>query len=60
VNLQKIKHLNEYCDKNNILKSGGSDYHGKNKPDINLAIGKGNLKIPTEIISNLVNKNCEK
>lgn len=52
---ENIKHLNEYCDKNNILKSGGSDYHGENKPDINLATGKGNLRIPTEIISNWVN-----
>lgn len=47
---ENIKHLNEYCDKNKYFKSGGSDYHGENKPTINLAIGKGNLKIPTEIV----------
>ena len=47
---ENIKHLNEYCDKNKYFKSGGSDYHGENKPTISLAIGKGNLKIPTEIV----------
>ena len=26
--------------------SGGSDYHGDNKPDIKLGFGKGNLRVP--------------
>lgn len=29
-----------------LLPSGGSDFHGKNKPDISLGTGRGNLKIP--------------
>ncbi len=29
-----------------ILKSGGSDFHGNNKPDIFLGVGKGKLQIP--------------
>lgn len=29
-----------------LLPSGGSDYHGKNKPHIELGIGQGNLAIP--------------
>ena len=29
-----------------ILPSGGSDFHGEVKPDIQLGIGKGNLHIP--------------
>ena len=29
-----------------LLPSGGSDFHGFKKPDINLGTGKGNLKIP--------------
>lgn len=33
--------------------SGGSDFHGKNKPLIDLGIGKGNLKIPYEILAEL-------
>lgn len=31
-----------------LLPSGGSDFHGARKPDIELGIGKGNLKIPYE------------
>lgn len=52
---ENIKYLNEYCNKNNFLKSGGSDYHGDNKPHIQLAFGRGNLNIPTEIINNWYN-----
>lgn len=33
--------------------SGGSDFHGTNKPGIELGVGKGNLKIPYEIWENL-------
>ena len=29
-----------------ILPSGGSDFHGENKPDIRLGVGRGNLCIP--------------
>ena len=31
-----------------ILSSGGSDYHGGNKPHIQMGIGQGNLTIPYE------------
>lgn len=47
---EQIKFISNYCERNNLLKSGGSDYHGLNKPDIDLAIGKGNLKIDRKII----------
>lgn len=33
--------------------SGGSDFHGANKPDIDLGTGKGNLKIPYELLERL-------
>ena len=33
----------------NLYISGGSDYHGKRKPDTDLGIGHGNLNIPKEI-----------
>ncbi len=29
-----------------LLPSGGSDYHGKNKPHIQMGIGQGNLAVP--------------
>lgn len=47
---EEIDYLLDFCDKNNYYKSGGSDYHGKNKVGIELAVGKGNLKIGKELI----------
>lgn len=52
---EQIKYINDYCEKNNLFKSGGSDYHGKNKPGIDIAVGKGNLKIERKIIENWEN-----
>lgn len=34
--------------------SGGSDFHGSNKPDIDLGCGKGNLRIPQALLSELL------
>jgi len=30
----------------NLLQSGGSDFHGSNKPDISIGIGRGDLAVP--------------
>lgn len=38
----------------NLLVTGGSDYHGENKPDIRLGIGRaGNLCIPDALLATL-------
>lgn len=42
--------LVEYAKKNNLYISGGSDYHGDKKPNNDIAIGNGTLKIPKEYI----------
>jgi len=36
-----------------LLVTGGSDFHGKNKPDIKLGRGFGNLRVPFECYENL-------
>jgi predicted metal-dependent phosphoesterase TrpH len=36
-----------------ILPSGGSDYHGGNKPDIAMGVGRGNLRIPSAWLAGL-------
>ena len=33
------------ADAFSLLPSGGSDFHGENKPDIRIGVGKGNLRI---------------
>lgn len=46
----KMNILVQYAKNNNLYISGGSDYHGKKKPDIEIGIGRGTLHIPKEII----------
>lgn len=36
-----------------LLPSGGSDYHGDNKPDIRLGVGKGDMQIPSRLLEAL-------
>lgn len=36
-----------------LLMTGGSDFHGKTKPDIHVGIGRGNLKVPENILEPL-------
>ncbi|GKX31416.1 phosphatase [Vallitalea longa] len=44
------KYLKDFANKYNLIITGGSDFHGSNKPDIDLGVGRGNLKIPYEIL----------
>ena len=41
------------AEKHGIKQSGGSDFHGSNKPDISLGTGKGNLEVPFEFYKSL-------
>lgn len=38
-----------------LLESGGSDYHGGNKPDIMLGTGRGDLRVPVGFVERLKN-----
>ena len=39
----------ETADAFSLLHSGGSDFHGENKPDIHLGVGRGGLQIPSAL-----------
>lgn len=41
--------------KYDLLITGGSDFHGSNKPDLNMGTGRGNLKIPYTLLDELKN-----
>ena len=41
------------AEENGLLPSGGSDFHGANKPDIALGTGRNNLHIPICLLENL-------
>ncbi|MBQ8733146.1 MAG: PHP domain-containing protein [Anaerotignum sp.] len=42
----ETKMITAIAEKLHLLPSGGSDFHGKNKPNIHLGSGKSNLAIP--------------
>lgn len=45
--------VRRYVNKYDLLMTGGSDFHGINKPLISLGTGRGNLKIPETLLDNL-------
>lgn len=47
------KDFSEIAIKHNLLISGGSDFHGSNKPYIKLGIGKGNMMVPEELLDQI-------
>ena len=47
---EQIKYLLDLSKERNYFRSGGSDYHGANKKEIELGKGKGNLEIPEEFV----------
>lgn len=51
----KMIMLVEYARKNNLYISGGSDYHGSKKPNVEVGTGMGNLCISQELIKEWVN-----
>lgn len=38
-----------------LLESGGSDFHGKNKPDVQIGIGMGDLQVPYKFLLEIKN-----
>lgn len=47
---QVLTQLSEHFQ---LSPSGGSDFHGENKPDICLGTGKGDLQVPISFLNNL-------
>ncbi len=47
----------ELAQRFGLKESGGSDFHGKAKPEIQLGSGLGNLKVPYEFLEKLKSQN---
>ena len=45
------------AEKYGLLQTGGSDFHGQNKPEVKLGMGEGGLKVP-EVCWDLLAKAC--
>jgi len=37
----------------NLLPTGGSDFHGRPKPDVALGRGRDNVRVPAEVLDRL-------
>lgn len=46
-------YIKKFANKYELLVTGGSDFHGANKPQLDIGIGRGNLKIPYSILEKL-------
>ena len=47
------RQIKELAAKYDLLISGGSDFHGTNKKNIDLAVGYGNLFVPEEVLPSI-------
>lgn len=45
--------LQALCRANGLLPTGGSDFHGANKPDIRLGVGRGNLRVTDLLLDDI-------
>ena len=50
---QDENYLRGLAKRKDLIITGGSDFHGKPKPAINMGIGRGNLRIPYSILESL-------
>ncbi|MGN1318820.1 MAG: PHP domain-containing protein [Lachnospirales bacterium] len=51
--LSDTKYIKLIADKNRLKLSGGSDFHGANKPKLDLGVGYGNLEVPYDVLEAL-------
>ena len=51
---EQIEYLKEYCEKNNLLMSAGTDCHGMKKKDRKLGIGYGNMNVSEDVVKNWI------
>lgn len=51
--------LKEIAKKYDLLPSGGSDFHGANKPDIDMGTGRGGLRISCSLLKDIKTAHVE-
>lgn len=50
------REMRALAKKHGLCISGGSDFHGNNKPKLDLGTGYGSLYVPYEVLTNLINE----
>ena len=48
------RQIRQLAQKYHLLLSGGSDFHGTNKPGLDLGVGYGSLHVPDQILDDLL------
>ena len=48
--------LEKISEEKRLLKTGGTDYHGKNKPGVYLGIGRGDMRIPYVLMERMLDR----
>lgn len=56
----QVTMLRQYAKEMKLMVSGGSDFHGSNKPDVDLGCGKGNLRITHYIYEKIKTESSKK
>lgn len=56
--LRDERQIKELAKKYDLLVSGGSDFHGANKPDIDLGTGCGKLFVPEDLLISIKAARC--
>lgn len=54
--INDTQHLMQICSAHHLLPTGGSDFHGENKPNLDLGCGYGHLEIPYTLLEALKQK----
>jgi hypothetical protein len=52
----RTNQLRAYAKKLDLMVSGGSDFHGGNKPYIYMGVGKGNLRITRHVYDTIMKR----
>lgn len=50
---EERKALRSMAQRNGLVATGGSDYHGSFKPDLEVGTGTGDLRVPDEVLDEL-------
>ena len=45
--------VTEIAELTGLARSGGSDWHGKNSPEVEVGTGKGGLRVPDTLLDEL-------
>ena len=55
----EVKKLSSIARRLRLLPTGGSDFHGANKPDIQIGTGRGGLRLPISLLEDIEKRLAE-